>query len=90
MSDNGLVNMFVAAKSGTIVRGKIMSMETVPAGQAGHTRSIPRGIDTSAPSRRTSGSSGREHPVGIKSSGVSFDPATEPESLSTLEPKSPL
>jgi hypothetical protein len=82
--------MFVAAKSGTFVRGKIVSLETVPAEQAGHARTIPRGIETSSPSRRISQGSAREHPVGITPSTVSFDPATEPESLATLEPASPI
>jgi hypothetical protein len=80
--------MFIAAKAGTFVRAKILTMEAVPAGHAGHTRSLPHGIETSTPSIRISESIGREHPVGIKSSSVAFDQTTEPESLPTLEPVS--
>jgi hypothetical protein len=79
--------MFVAAK---IVHGKIMSFDTVGREPAGNTRSIPRGIDTSSPSRRISEGTGREHPVGVKTSAVTFEPAMEPQSVATLDPTSPI
>lgn len=82
--------VFTAAKSWTLVRGKIVSLEALPGALGGHTRSLPRDIETSAPNRRVAPNGSREHPVGITSSGVSFFPATEPEMPATLEPVSPV
>jgi hypothetical protein len=89
MSDDRITT-FSAIKSCTFTRGKIMTFEIGPAGKVGHTLSTPRGIETSAPSKRIGGGTAKEHPVGITSSAVSFDPATEPVSLATLEPVSPI
>lgn len=82
--------VFTVTTACTYVRGKIMSLDARPVEPSGHSRSLPRVIETSAPNRRVAPNNAKEHPVGIRSSGVSFFPAREPETPATLEPVSPV
>jgi hypothetical protein len=59
-----------------------------PIAPLGGVHSIPRGIDTAAGRLRLA--ERRELPVGITSSAVSFDAASEPKNAATLEPVSPV
>jgi hypothetical protein len=58
-----------------------------PIATMGGTHSIPRGVDT--PAGRPRVAERRELPVGIQSSAVSFEAASEPTNFATLEPLSP-
>jgi hypothetical protein len=61
----------------------------LPVVTIGATHSIPRGIDTAAAGRPRFAER-RELPVGIQSSTVSFDAASEPTNFATHEPISPV
>lgn len=72
----------------TIAVPKIFGAVIAPVVAIGGVHSVPKGIDTPAGSQRAS--ERRELPVGIRTSAVSFDAASEPMNLATLEPITPV
>jgi hypothetical protein len=72
----------------TVAVPKVFVSVIAPLVSKGAIHSIPRGIDTAAGRPRFA--ERRELPVGIQSSAVSFDAASEPTNFATLEPVSPV
>lgn len=81
---------FGFAPQSTILRPRVLTIEPMSIPQAGHHRSIPKGMDSPAPSKRVQPSKTREMPHDMTTSGVTGAPATEPENAPILQPVSRL
>jgi hypothetical protein len=90
MDTAGPISVFSYARRSTTIRPQIQVRETVPATAPGDYRSLPRGVDCPAGSRAVKPSKPEEKPTEIGVSGISSGPSMEPESPSTLEPRSHL
>jgi hypothetical protein len=88
MSKFALGNGIPTSAKPTVAIPKIFAAVIHPIVAMGAIHSIPRGIDTDAGRPRVT--ERRELPVGIQSSAVSFDAASEPTNFATLEPVSPV
>jgi len=89
MTGTGPFNMFTYARQSTVVRPRIMSPTIKSVAPPGHSRSIPRGVDTPVSSKGRPAKA-EERPIDIGTSGTQGAPATEPVYPPTLEPVSHL
>ena len=87
MSDFDLGNGIPTSPVYTVTVPKIFGTVVLPVATLGGIHTTPKGIDT--PAGRLRLTERRELPVGIRSSGVSFDAASEPMNVPTLEPVTP-
>jgi len=83
-------NQFNYAKRGTTVHPKALIVTYRPAAEPGHSRSTPQGVGTPMPAFREKQAKFKELPQEPGATAIPNEPATEPESMTTLGPTSHL
>lgn len=78
------IRMPIAGPARTVTP-KFHSLDVVPAYLPDHARSTPRGIGSAL---GQPGCAPKEHPTPLQTAAISFEPQSEPQSVSTLEPAS--